>query len=106
MVWIREQRLQDLLLRLAAEDLRAFLPSWLDDFNALSDKKCGAIFDTLTALAATSLNVLKAAHRLGVHANTVYARVARIHELTGLDPRRFDDLNELLIAVRTSRGTA
>lgn len=40
------------------------------------------------------------AHRLGVHANTVHGRLARIRTRTGLDPRSFKDLRDLYLAVR------
>jgi sugar diacid utilization regulator len=41
---------------------------------------------------------------LDVHANTLYARLKRIRELTGLDGQRFHDLTELLLAVDCARA--
>ena len=35
---------------------------------------------------------------LGVHPNTIYSRLDRIRELTGLDGQRYHDLVELLLA--------
>jgi DNA-binding PucR family transcriptional regulator len=36
-----------------------------------------------------SLNVKVAARRLGLHTNTLYFRLNRIKQLTGVDPRNF-----------------
>lgn len=43
------------------------------------------------------MNVLKAAQSLGVHPNTVYARLQRIFDISGLQARSFDALSDLLI---------
>ena len=34
-----------------------------------------------------------------VHTNTTRYRLARVQELTGLNPRRFEDLHALLVAI-------
>ena len=52
---------------------------------------------TLHAYADASMNVVKTALRLGVHPNTVYARLDRIRDLIGQEPRRFHVLETLLI---------
>ena len=44
------------------------------------------------------MNVQKAAREIGKHPNTVYARIERIKDLTGLDGQRHGDLTELLLA--------
>jgi sugar diacid utilization regulator len=49
------------------------------------------------------MNVQKAGRRLGVHPNTVYARLGRIRDLTGLDGQRHHDLVELLLAADCCR---
>ena len=51
----------------------------------------------MRALAAADLNVQEAARALKKHPNTIYARIERVRALTGLDARRFDGLNELLL---------
>jgi DNA-binding PucR family transcriptional regulator len=43
--------------------------------------------------------VQKAARLLGKHPNTVYTRIEKIRELTGLDGQRYHDLTELLLGV-------
>jgi sugar diacid utilization regulator len=62
--------------------------------------KAGAFTETLRAYAGCDLNVARTAERLAVHPNTVHYRLSRIATLTGRDPRRFDDLAELLTALR------
>jgi PucR C-terminal helix-turn-helix domain/GGDEF-like domain len=62
--------------------------------------KAGALTETLHAYAASDLNVARTAERLTVHPNTVHYRLSRIATLTGRDPRRFDDLAEMLTALR------
>jgi len=41
--------------------------------------------------------VLQAAQVLGVHPNTVYARLQRIFDISGLQARSYDALTDLLI---------
>jgi sugar diacid utilization regulator len=45
------------------------------------------------------MNALRAAKDLGIHPNTLYARMRRIRDLTGLDPLTFHALTEMLLAV-------
>jgi DNA-binding PucR family transcriptional regulator len=60
----------------------------------------GPLTATLRAYAACDLNVARTAESLTVHPNTVHYRLSRIATATGRDPRRFDDLAELLTALR------
>jgi len=60
------------------------------------DKARGVLQVTLTAYAQANMNALKAAARLDVHPNTIYARFQKVRDLAGLDPRVFDQLNDLL----------
>lgn len=46
------------------------------------------------------MNVAQTARRLTAHPNTVHYRLGRIGAVSGLDPRRFEDLAELLAALR------
>ena len=54
---------------------------------------------TLRAYADADMNVLKTAESLNIHPNTIYARMRRIRELTGLDPLKFHALAEMLLAI-------
>jgi sugar diacid utilization regulator len=98
--------LRRLLLHFAADDFRRVLPAWVKDFLAADDHARGALIATLRAYADVDMNVLKAAEVLGVHANTVYARMQRVHDLTGLEPRSFNALNDLLIVCDGERPAA
>jgi sugar diacid utilization regulator len=52
------------------------------------------------------MNVLKAAQTLAVHPNTIYARLERICDISGLQARSFNALAELLIVCDCSRRDA
>jgi sugar diacid utilization regulator len=94
-----------LLLHRGAEHVRGALPSWMDAFDEADERASGGLRQTLGALADADLNVQQAARALRLHPNTIYARLARIGDCTGLDPRRYHDLTELLLCTecRTTR---
>jgi DNA-binding PucR family transcriptional regulator len=50
----------------------------------------------LHAFAEASLNIKECAHILDVHNNTIYHRLNRIEKLTGIDPRTYEGLTQLL----------
>lgn len=60
--------------------------------NALDERDLNAI----RAIADCDMNVAKAARVVGMRMNTLRNRIARIHEITGLSPVRFYDLQKLL----------
>lgn len=64
----------------------------------------GAQIETLRLYAESDLNAKIAAERLHVHVNTAYYRIDQIAERTGHDPRRFRDLQDLLVAIRLLTG--
>jgi PucR family transcriptional regulator, purine catabolism regulatory protein len=57
---------------------------------------------TLLVLLDRDRNVAATARALGVHRNTVIARISRVEELTGRDLRRVQDLAELWLAAGAS----
>lgn len=62
---------------------------------------------TVLEYVQQDLNVPATAAALHVHQNTIYYRLSRLHKATGLDPRSFNDIVELLLAVRLlANGTA
>jgi DNA-binding PucR family transcriptional regulator len=63
----------------------------------------GPLVATLRAYADAGLNVAATAAALFVHPNTVHYRLRKVHAATGLDPRRFAGLVELLAAARMPR---
>ncbi len=64
------------------------------------ERSDGSLRDTLRALADHDLNVGRAARALMVHPNTVHYRLKRVADLSGLNPKRFGDLADLLVALR------
>lgn len=100
-----ELPIRRLLLHRAAGDLKSALPPWMSNLACADLKAQGALIQTLRALADADLNVQQAARVLEVHPNTVYARMQRIDELTGLACRRYHDLTELLLAADCRQST-
>ena len=86
-----------MLVTHARESVHSALPGWLDAFAAMDRKARGSFSATLNAYADADMNVLRAADALGVHPNTIYARMRRIREATGLDPLNYHALTEMLL---------
>ncbi len=105
-VQLSEIPLQRLLLHFAAEDFRRVLPAWTNEFYDADHKARGALVATLRAYASVDMNVLKAAQALSVHPNTVYARLQRIFDISGLEARSFNALTDLLIVCDCNRHGA
>ena len=89
--------LRRLLLHFAAPELHRLLPTWAAAFYEADGKSNGALAQTLRTYASFDMNILKAAEMMAIHPNTIYARLQRIQDISGLQPRSFDALNELLI---------
>ena len=87
-----------LLLHVAGDQVQSALPIWTANFLAADKKARGALVATLQAYADADMNVLKAARAISVHPNTIYTRLQRIEDLTGLDGQRYHALTELLLA--------
>lgn len=96
-VSIADVPLRRMLLRQAQEHVGPALPQWSAVFFAADDRSRGVLVSTLRAYADADMNVLKAARLLDVHPNTIYARMQRIAEITGLDGRSYHGLGELLL---------
>lgn len=78
--------------RLVPEAIRKFVTAELTGDRTL--------LDTLVAYVDNDLNVRRAARALFIHNNTAHYRLERIAERTGCNLRRFNDLEQLLIAIR------
>ena len=87
-----------LLVHRGADHVRSAPPKWAQSLVDADAKASGALVATLRAVADADMNVQQAARLLGRHPNTVYTRIERIRELTGLDGQRYRDLTELLLA--------
>jgi hypothetical protein len=90
--------IRDLLVHHGTDYVQAAPPGWVAALASADAKADGALTQTLRAVADADLNIQKAARILGRHPNTVYTRIERIRDLTGLDGQRYRDLTELLLA--------
>lgn len=89
--------IRGLLVHRGTDYIQSAPPSWIAGLMILDAKADGALIETLRAIADADMNMQKAARLLGKHPNTVYDRVERIRETTGLDGQRYHDLTELLL---------
>ena len=99
-VALEEVGLFDYLAASADETARRLLPAGTEALMRADERLGGALSATLRAYADCDLNVARAAEHLIVHPNTVHYRLRRVQELSGRDPRRFEDLVELTAALR------
>jgi DNA-binding PucR family transcriptional regulator len=97
---LQDIALLDYLAAGADDTAERLVPAGTRRLLEVDGGRAGALTQTLRAYAACDLNVARTAERLTVHPNTVHYRLSRIATLTGRDPRRFDDLAELLTALR------
>jgi hypothetical protein len=95
---------RNMLVRVAAEQIRSALPSWVESFLVADEKSRGSLTSTLRAYADANMNVLKTAELLSLHPNTIYARMHRIVDITERNPLRYAELTELLLATDCARA--
>jgi len=93
-----ELPIRRLLIHRGADYVQSALPAWFAALRDADAKANGTLVKTLRSLADADMNVQRAARELQVHANTIYARLERINDLTGLDAQRYHDLTHLLLA--------
>jgi PucR C-terminal helix-turn-helix domain/GGDEF-like domain len=91
--------IRGLLVHRGTEYVRSTPPKWVATLIDADATAGGALITTLRAVANADMNVQKAARTLGKHPNTIYTRMEKIRELTGLDGQRYHDLTELLLGV-------
>ena len=58
------------------------------------------LLETLKAFFDNNLSILKTAQAIYIHRNTLLYRLRRVKEITGLDPKKFDDAVQLRIALK------
>ena len=90
-----------MVINSARETALASLPTWLP--NLLDADKYGVLQQTLESYADNDMNALKTADALGVHPNTVYARIQKIEDLTAKNALNYHALTELLLAIEFAR---
>jgi hypothetical protein len=107
-VQVSEIPARRLMLHLAGTEFKRVFPAWAAALFLADDKAGGALVATLRAYANADMNVLKAAETLTVHPNTVYSRLQKILDITGLQARSYHALTELLIVsdCRDLKGSA
>jgi len=96
--------LRTLLVRRGADEIRAAPPHWLAALIEADAQSRGSLIATIRTLADANMNVQQAARQMGKHANTLYARLERIRQITGRDGQRYHDLTELLLAADCVSG--
>jgi sugar diacid utilization regulator len=90
--------IRDLLVHRGSDYVLSAPPGWVAALIAANSKSAGKFILTLRAIATADLNVQEAARALRKHPNTIYMRLERIRDITGLDGQRYRDLTELLLA--------
>lgn len=90
---------QQMLISKARDGIQSALPPWLDEFMQKDALAKGRLSATIGAYADCDMNVLKTAKALDIHPNTIYARMQKIDELTGLNALSYHPLTELLLAI-------
>jgi hypothetical protein len=88
-----------LLVHRGTDYVKSTPPEWVATLVSTDGASDGVLIRTLRAVADADMNMQKAARILGKHPNTIYTRIERIRDLTGLDGQRYHDLTELLLGV-------
>lgn len=96
--------IRGLLVHRGTEYVQAAPPNWVATLVNSDAKAGGTLIETLRAVADADMNMQKAARLIGKHPNTIYTRIERIRELTGLDAQRYHDLTELLLGADCAAG--
>jgi len=99
-VALQEVPLLDYLTSSADDTARRLAPEGARRLVEADGGHPATLVRTLREYAGSNLNVARTAERLTVHPNTVHYRLSRIAKLTGREPRRFEDLAELLTALK------
>jgi hypothetical protein len=93
--------LQRMLVSQARDRLRLTLPRWAKELDR-ADRR-GKLTATLRAYADNDMNVLRTARSLSLHPNTIYARMQKIADITGINPLGYHGLTEILLAIDCRR---
>jgi hypothetical protein len=92
--------LMEFLVRRPDAAALRLIPDWAVRFLDADSGKSGELTRTINEFADCNFNVKRTARHLDLHTNTVYFRLNRIRELTGIDPRSYSGLSLLLTMVR------
>ncbi len=100
----RMSPLQYLLLG-ADDTARRLIDRRVAGFLEEDQRRGGMLVSTLRAYAGNDLSIKNMAEQLHIHSNTAQYRLRRVAELSGLNPRRFDELHRLLVAIAVYDAT-
>ena len=94
--------LMDYLALSAGATARRLIEPRIATFLADDARRGGMLVATLGTFAGANLSLKHAAARLHVHPNTLNYRLQRVEHATGLNPRQFEHLRALLVAVEVN----
>ena len=95
---------RQMLLAQAQETAAAALPAWAESFADADRRARGKLSASLRAYADCNMNVQQTAKQLGMHPNSIYARLQKIEKLTGLNALSYHDLSEMLLVLDCGAG--
>jgi PucR C-terminal helix-turn-helix domain/GGDEF-like domain len=96
--------LMEFLVRRPDAAALRLIPDWANRFMDVDSGRSGELTRTISQFADCNFNVKRTARLLDLHTNTVYFRLNRIRELTGIDPRSYSGLSRRLTTVRMLNG--
>jgi len=96
---------RSILVAEARKGLLPALPAWVAAFGKADTRAKGALAATLQAYADCDMNVLRTAKALSIHPNTIYARMQKISETTGMNPLAYHSLTEMLLVLACAEGS-
>lgn len=90
-----------LLAEIKRESQKEFMEKTIYSTKNNKGKKINeTLLETLKAFFDNNLSILKTAKVIYVHRNTLLYRLRRVKEITGLDPKKFDDAVQLRMALK------
>lgn len=90
-----------LLAEIKGESQQEFMEKTIYSTKNNKGKKINeTLLETLKAFFDNNLSISKTAQTIYVHRNTLLYRLRRVKEITGLDPKKFDDAVQLRIALK------
>lgn len=90
-----------LLAEIKGESQKEFMEKTIYSTKNNKEKKINeTLLETLKAFFDNNLSILKTAKVIYVHRNTLLYRLRRVKEITGLDPKKFDDAVQLRMALK------
>jgi len=90
-----------LLAEIKGESQQEFMEKTIYSTKNNKEKKINeTLLETLKAFFDNNLSISKTAQVIYVHRNTLLYRLRRVKEITGLDPKKFDDAIQLRMALK------